>query len=145
MREKYKVFMVIAIIIIDFIVIYYNLIGKYLFEFKINWSITIPKGDTIIFEKKPEPSFHGDGQTYLVLEYNNRKLQKLKESIEWNKSKNIELEKEIIELLGYMDVPKHNYPNFDEEYLYYYDKRDDLSRLYLILINKNMYLIEDCR
>lgn len=142
-KLEIKKLIFIIIVIIAIIAIYYSMIGKYIFQFRANWSITIPKGDKIIFERKKEPSFNGDGEQYLILEYNNsRKLQKIKESIEWNENKNVDLEKEIIELLDYMKVPNETYPNFDEEYLYYYDKESDFTRIYLINIDKKIYIIE---
>lgn len=119
------------------------MIGEYIFQFRTNWSITIPKGDKIIFERNKEPSFNGDGEQYLIIEYDNsKKLQKVKEIIEWNENKNTKLEQKIIELLDYMKVPSETYPNFNEEYSYYYSQKSEFNRIYLINISKKIYIIE---
>lgn len=143
MKVRYMIFILIIIIIIAIVTIYYHLNAKYIYQFKANWNLSIPKSDKVIFKKKKDVSFNGDGEQYFVLEYNNSsKIEKLKENINWENSKNIELENEILELLDYTKIPKENIPDFNNEYLHYSYKKADFTRIYLIYINQKIYIIE---
>lgn len=150
MKEKCKILITllvfICIIIAILISTYYTTLGKYIIEIKLGWKINIPRGDNTVYEKRTEPSFGGDGERYCILEYKNqKKISQLDNNIQWNKQKDIELEKRIIKILNNLNVEEEYLPNLEEDYDYYVKRgeRDDRNTITILKFDKRIYIVED--
>lgn len=134
----------IFILIILIMLLYNNTFGNYLFELNVNWGFQLPNPDKTIYNVRTEPGFLGDRVAYTILEYkSDRKLEKL-DKIDW-KSKKRSLEEEIASILSILEIDKNQLLNFDNEYLYYEQKKDYSSALYVIYMYNEgkIYIIED--
>ncbi|WP_312147983.1 hypothetical protein [Paenibacillus odorifer] len=121
---------------------------NYYETWKINWGISIskPTESKVIFESPP--SFHGDGESYYVLDYDEKQFKEIKDAAFWHP-----LNVDFIDLLqerisSFKDSVIAIYPNEKEKYeklfqanpieleergLYYYKKKDDGSYCIVIL------------
>ena len=132
---------ILAIILIISTVLYQNMINSYKHVIKINWNIKIPKPNNIIYIKEKEPSFHGDGQSYYVLEYNIKKAKEIKSNITFHEGEQW-IQEEVLKIIDYMQIPREFYPDFKKEYVYYMVKSKDSSALYLLYLDKKLYIVE---
>lgn len=141
---KLKKILKILFTIILFVMLYQNTFGNYFFVLKLNWNITLPTADKVIYTSRTNPGFHGDGFRYLVTKYRtNRKIKKLNH-IDWGTEKDEIIEKEILQVLGNLKVDKEYLLNFDDEYKHYEIVRRDYSKLFLIYKEKKgiLYILE---
>ncbi|MEK4474471.1 hypothetical protein NSQ91_14735 [Paenibacillus sp. FSL R7-0048] len=121
---------------------------NYYETWKINWGISIskPTESKVIFESPP--SFHEDGESYYVLDYDEKQFKEIKDAAFWHP-----LNVDFIDLLkerisSFKDSVIAIYPNEKEKYeklfqanpieleergLYYYKKKDDGSYCIVIL------------
>lgn len=132
---------ILAIILIISTVLYQNIINSYRHVIKINWNIKIPKPNNIIYIKEKEPSFHGDGQSYYVLEYNIKKAKEIKSNITFHEGEQW-IQEEVLKIIDYMQIPREFYPDFKKEYVYYMVKSKDSSELYLLYLDNKLYIVE---
>lgn len=132
---------ILAIILIISTVLYQNMINSYKHVIKINWNIKIPKPNNIIYIKEKEPSFHGDGQSYYVLEYNIKKAKEIKSNITFHEGEQW-IQEEVLKIIDYMQIPREFYPDFKKEYVYYMVKSKDSSALYLLYLDNKLYIVE---
>jgi len=137
---KYRIIILIILVLI-LILLYQNTIGSYMFAIKLNWNIEIPKPNNIIYIKEKEPSFHGDGQSYYVLEYNIKKAKELKSNIMFHEGEQW-VEEEVLKIIDYMQIPREFYPDLKKEYVYYMVKSKDSSALYLLYLDNKLYIVE---
>lgn len=142
MKAKYIIIILILIIAVTLLGIYI-MRNSYILQFKLNWDIKLPKPDQIIYKKEKEASFNGDGEQYFIYEYTNmKKLERIKNGINWQLDKNIQMENEIIKILEYMGISEDLYPDFNSNYLYSYKKEENFTSIYLLYINNQLYIIE---
>ncbi len=132
---------ILAIILIISTVLYQNMINSYRHVIKINWNIKIPEPNDVIYMKEKEPSFHGDGENYYVLEYNIKKVKELKSNIMFHEGEQW-VEEEVLKIIDYMQIPREFYPDFKKEYVYYMVKSKDSSALYLLYLDNKLYIVE---
>ncbi|MEK4156080.1 hypothetical protein NYE27_13450 [Paenibacillus sp. FSL R10-2779] len=126
---------------------------------KINWGIAIfkPTKSKVIFESPP--SLHGDGESYYVLDYNDKQFKEIKDATSWHPLtvESIAPLKERIS--SFKDSVIAIYPNEKAKYeklfqanpielkesgLYYYKKKDDDSYC-IVILNvelKRVYMME---
>jgi hypothetical protein len=121
---------------------------NYYETWKINWGISIskPTESKVIFESPP--SFHGDGESYYVLDYDEKQFKEIKDAAFWHPL-NVESIDPLKERISsFKDSVIAIYPNEKEKYeklfwsnpieleergLYYYKKKDDGSYCIVIL------------
>ncbi|MEK5238246.1 hypothetical protein NST99_21390 [Paenibacillus sp. FSL L8-0470] len=123
------------------------------------WGITIPKPAELVVVFESEPSFHGDGEGYYVLNYNEEQLAKVQDQALWQpitEESRHSLEGEVsrftqsIILVSQKEIAKYGklYKNYPTEYdagdYYYYKKKEDGSYCIVILnVDKQrLYLME---
>lgn len=141
-----KILIAIGIVILSFIV-------KDAFQYQIpetsyadiihiNWSIDISKDYKEIYSTDSGASFHGDGERYNVLQYKNSNDVLLSEN--FTNSKNTDMEFEVWEILGHLDIPKEYLPDFQNSYQYFATTKEDHSRIYFIFVpdTKKLYVVE---
>lgn len=102
------------------------------------WGITIPKPAELVVVFESEPSFHGDGEGYYVLNYNEEQLAKVQDQALWQpitEESRHSLEGEVsrftqsIILVSQKEIAKYGklYKNYPTEYdagdYYYYKRR----------------------
>lgn len=134
---KYKVVIIIALIILT-ILLYKNSI---ILSMKLNWNINIPKYEKIVYQKESEVSFNGDGESYYILEYETKKLDKIEQKLSFFE-KDEKIQPEIIEILKRLEVPEELYPNFNTEYKYLKKEKEPFSLIYILLLENKLYIIE---
>lgn len=114
-----------------------------------NWDIEMPKGAKEILYESSNASFLGDGERYSVYECEDE--DSIRNSFEWkdDKSKLIVegFEDVINKIRGYEDgeIPDEYVPDLTRDFLYYYKKLEDNSKIYIIYIpgDGNIYISED--
>lgn len=113
------------------------------------WGITIskPSESEVVFES--EPSFHGDGENYFILDYNEQQLSQLRDQVIWqpiNEGSRNALDAEVQRF--YQSVTESYPQEMAAEYNtgddYYYKKKEDGSYCIVILnVDKQrLYLME---
>lgn len=110
-----------------------------------NWEIPLPKSYEELYSIDSGASFHGDGYRYHVFSY--KEELKQNEIAKFSSEKNVNVEKEVENILISLKVSKESRPDFSEEY-YWYKKNDnnDLrNNLYLIYFiqDKMLHIIEE--
>ncbi len=113
---------------------YYHIINS-------NWNINLPREYEEIYHTDSGPSFHGDGERYAIFQYEN--LDEINSLLEWE-NKNDYVEPRIKEILDNLEVSKEYYPDFNNDFRYYYKIKEDRSEIYIILNSKlkKVYIIE---
>lgn len=113
------------------------------------WGITIPKPSEseVVFES--EPSFHGDGEKYFILDYNEEQLAKVRDQGIWqpiNEESRNALDDEVLRFNQSVteSYPQEKAAEYDEGDYYYYKKKEDGSYCFVILnVDKQrLYLME---
>lgn len=136
-------FIVVLFIIIVGIV-ELTFIGKgYAEILKVNWDVSLPSGYKQIYEKDSGPSFLGDGERYHIFTY--KHAERVNHYVDWKDKKNTLFEDEVSKILSSLDVPKEYYPDFKKDYKCYFTKNYDSSKLYIIFVESNIYVVEDIR
>ncbi|MEG2016949.1 MAG: hypothetical protein RR128_00655 [Clostridium sp.] len=112
---------------------------------KENWDISLPKGYEQIYEKDSEPSFLGDGERYHIFRY--KHAERVNHYIDWKDKKNILLEDEVSKVLSNLNLEEEYYPDFKQDYKYYFTNSDDSSKIYIIFVESEskIYVVEDIR
>lgn len=102
------------------------------------WGITIPKPAELVVVFESEPSFHGDGEGYYVLNYNEEQLAKVQDQALWQpitEESRHSLEEEVSRFtqsiipVSRKEIAKYGklYKNYPTEYdtgdYYYYTKK----------------------
>lgn len=115
--------------------------GKYFHTININWKIDLPSKYDEIYYKDSGSSFLGDGERYAIFQYET--LDEVKNVIEW-KTKDNSIEGYITKILENLEVPKENYPNFNNDFIYYHKLKEDNSQMYIILNSElnRIYIVE---
>lgn len=144
MKLKY-IFIIVLFVVIIGVIIYLNTLGNAAFVIKLNWGINLPNSDKMIYYIDSGPSFNGDGEYYTVLEYKSKNSIKKLDNVAWVNEKNTNIENKIDIILSGLKVKKENYPNFNNNYRYYYSKKEDSSEIFIInSTNDNkLYIIEN--
>lgn len=110
-----------------------------------NWGILLPKGYGELSSIDSGASFHGDGYRYHVFSYKEELSQN--EIEKFSSEKNVNVEKEVENILISLKVSKENRPDFSEEYYWYKknDTKDSRNNLYLIYFtqDKMLHIIEE--
>lgn len=114
---------------------YYHIINS-------NWKINLPREYDEIYHTNSGASFHGDGERYSIFQYEN--LDEINSLLEWE-NKNDYVEFRIKEILDNLEIPKEYSPDFNNDFRYYYEMREDRSEIYIILDSdlKGIYIIEN--
>ena len=133
--------LVIIIILAIIILVCKNIFSSYVFAIKMNWNINIPIQKKIIYKKESETSFRGEGQSYYILEYSNKKLKELEQKLSFDKNDE-KIQKEIIKILEELEVPEKFYPNFNIKYKYLKKEEEPFSLIYILLLEDKLYVIE---
>jgi hypothetical protein len=135
---------ILLVIVLLISVISYLIISKpYTEIIQLNWDIKLPKPCKEIYAVDSGASFHGDGERYHIFEYKNEDDINL--SLNWENSKNIEIELAIKKVLNNLNVSRENMPNFEDNYKYYSKTKKDSSKIYFVFFPniKKLYVIED--
>ncbi len=116
--------------------------NRYYHIININWKINLPREYEEIYYTDSGPSFHGDGKRYSIFQYES--LDEINNILDW-KTRNDNIEQPIINILEKLEVPKEYYPNFNDEFKYYYNIEEDRSQIYIILNSnlKKVYIVEN--
>lgn len=116
--------------------------NRYYHILNMNWKLNLPRQYEEIYYKDSGESFHGDGERYSVFQYNT--LEEINNAIELN-SKNDNIEPSVTKILEKLKVSKDYYPDFNNDYKYYYKIKEDTSQLYIILDSnlKKAYIVEN--
>lgn len=150
---------IILIILIGLGYVAFGKYGSYYEVWESNWGITILEPDEIhvVFESKP--SFHGDGEGYYVLEYNEKQMEAFKKEPFWQPINDASVHVLEGKVSSFIESVKEIYPTETEKYesifqknpveygtgdLYYYLRQDDGSYCITILNveKKRMYMME---
>lgn len=102
----------------------------------------MPREYEEIYHTDSGASFHGDGQRYSIFEY--KSLDEINSLLEW-KHKNDNIKPFIMSILRKLEVPKEYYPDFNDDFSYYYEVQEDKSEIYIILNSslKKVYIVEN--
>lgn len=116
--------------------------NRYYHILNINWKLNLPRQYEDIYYKDSGASFHGDGARYSVFQYNT--LEEINNTIELN-SKNDTMEPAITKILENLKVSKDYYPDFNNDFKYYYKVKEDNSQLYILIDStlKKAYIVEN--
>lgn len=114
-----------------------------------NWDIEMPKGAKQIFYESSEVSFLGDGEKYSVYECEDE--NSIRNSFDWQDDKSKLMSegfKTIIhKIRAYegTEIPDEYVPDLTGEFLYYYKKLEDNSKIYIIYVpgESKIYISED--
>lgn len=136
---------ILSIIIIGFLRYFDN----YSYIINESWNIKIPRDYEEIYKKDSGASFNGDGQRYHIFKY--EKSEKINDIVSWSdtadlyQGKNRFLEEEVTKILSSLEVPSEYYPSYQGGYMYYYEAKEDSSRIFMLHdYNSNMlYVVED--
>lgn len=115
--------------------------SRYYHTVNMNWKINLPREYEEIYYTDSGPSFHGDGERYSVFKYET--LNEINNVVEWREKNNIE--PFVMSILGRLEVPKEYYPDFNDDFRYYYEMKEDRSEIYIILNSrlKKVYIVEN--
>ena len=108
---------------------------------KINWDIELPKNYKEIYNFKSERSLLGDGVRYHVFEYDS--INNLSAILEWELGGNSRLEEEINNILKKESILEKYFPNFLNEYKTFIKFAEDSSKIYIILEENRIYILEN--
>ena len=141
MKKKAICFTILFISLIGIGTIYKLVNKPYNKILNSNWDIEIPGNYTEIYGNSTE-SFLGDGERLHIFEYDND--VELEQCLDFTAKKSSGVEAYINAKLSSISVPVEYMPEFDGEYRYFVEKRDDLSKLYLVYFpeEKKLYIWE---
>lgn len=140
----------VPLIILGFIIMGFSrYFDNYSYIINENWSIKIPRDYEEIYKKDSGPSFHGDGLRYHIFKY--ERSEKINDIVSWSdtadlyQGKNRFLEGEVTKILSSLEVPSEHYPSFHGGYMYYYEAKEDSSRIFMLhdYNSKVLYVVED--
>lgn len=117
--------------------------SKYISIINTNWNINLPKDMKEIYSFDNEQSFLGDGVRYHVFELNSNATII---DLNWNNTF-LDVKSSVNNIIGSLSIPIEYYPDFTQEYKYYYVLEKDSSELYILFNDKSnrIYIIEDIR
>lgn len=140
----------VPLIILGFIIIgiskYFD---NYSFIINENWNIKIPRNFIETYKKDSGPSFHGDGLRYHIFKYD--RSEKIDDIVSWSdtadlyQGKNRFVEGEVTKILSSLQVTSEYYPSFQGGYMYYYEAKEDASRIFMLhdYDSNLIYIVED--
>jgi hypothetical protein len=134
----------IIIIVLLLILIYMYFFENIYIAIKLNWGISIPRGDSLIYKSDTCIRSYQLCPTYSVIKYKSKiKLKKIN-AIKWKNDKNNNFELEIYNELKDNIIDDKYMIDFNEPYLLYNITRYDGNKLYLIYFpeNETLYIIE---
>lgn len=144
MRKKSLV--IILLILIGFIT--YNLIKLntiYSQNISSNWNIKLPSSYSQVYPLTNDSTLEKPCKRYHIFKYDD--INQLNNLLNWKIKDDSSLEDTLTTILNSMDIPKEFMPQFQCDYKYFIQKKDDSSIIYILLVNKyNMlYIIEDIK
>ena len=141
--NKYRIIAFFVILIVGGF-LFSLLDHTYTSTIKLNWSINLPKPSNQIYSiDNSHESWFGDGERYHVLTYHDSK--KIIKSLDWKNGRYPLAETEVLRILGNLEVPTANLPDFQKPYIYYIKREQNVSStIYLIYFpdTKTLYVIE---
>ena len=104
--------------------------------FNLRWHLKINILNPVLYESHTDPSFNGDGDTYMIL------FNLWQNDIPNNHFHSPVYEKEVVETLSNMNVPEKEYPDFSKSYNFYYAELMDHSYIYVFDFTDKIYILE---
>lgn len=144
MKKSTKIIFIIAVVIVAIPVGMY-IAGNYYFTnariYEETWNINLPRNVQEEYSKKTDTSFHGDGISYTVFQYDDS-ASHFTNSL--TKEKNTDMEKDVSTILLALSVEKKNSPDFSHSYLWSHQGKEDGSKLYIIydLDTEKLYVVQ---
>lgn len=116
--------------------------NRYYHTINMNWDINLPREYEEVYYKDSGASFLGDGERYSVFQY--KSLDEINNVIEW-KIKEDNIEHHVTKILENLGVPTDYYPDYNNNFKYYYKTEEDRSEIYIILNSslKKVYIVEN--
>lgn len=148
--KKNRGFKVIGAILVIFIftigVKTYSFINEksnYINTIESNWGISIPDEYSRIYSIDSGDSLLGDGERYNVFKYQGNSQIDIEAN--WEEKKSFFIENSISAISKSLEVKEEYKINFEEEYKYFYNKKEGSSEIYIILFEKSnvLYVIEN--
>ncbi|MGL5380685.1 hypothetical protein [Clostridium sp.] len=117
--------------------------NNYINTIESNWGISIPEGYSRVYSSDSGGSLLGDGERYNVFKYEGDSLNSIK--VNWEEKKSFFVENSISAISKSLEVKEEYKINFEEEYKYFYNKKEDSSEIYMVFLKKSnlLYIIED--
>ena len=136
-------FIILGLILMSGIVLFFFGRKGYIEVLKINWGIDLPSSSEKIYYKEHNVSL-GDGEYYMIFQYEKNQKEELLSSAPWISYRNNELEASVQKILKMLEVEETYWINFNDEYLYYFSEKEDHSKIYIIWNKKDMlvYILE---
>ncbi|WP_207707483.1 hypothetical protein, partial [Clostridium tarantellae] len=115
--------------------------SKYYNTINMNWEINLQREYEELYYTDSGPTFNGHGERYFVFKYET--LDEINNSLEW-KVKNDDMQVNVTKILEILKVPNEYYPNYNNNFKYYYKIKKDNSKIYVILDSslKKLYITE---
>lgn len=136
-------FIIIGLILLSGIILFFFGQNDYTEALKNNWGINLLSPKTEIYYKEHNGSL-GDGEYYAIFQYEESQKDDLLGTVNWISYKNNEFESNVQLILKILEVDEEYFPNFENEYLYYFKEKEDRSKIYIIWNKKEMlvYILE---
>lgn len=145
MKNSLKFIVLTVLVIIVFLAtfLYVQINKPYAEVIDINWSIKLPDSYKEIYSIESEATVHGDGERYHVFQY--AKENDINQAVNWESNKDKSIETKVNKVLSELSVSKENMPDFQNNYKYYTELKDKMSKIYLVYFpdTKKLYVIED--
>ncbi|MGL5327721.1 MAG: hypothetical protein ACRDD7_00540 [Peptostreptococcaceae bacterium] len=153
MNKKRGLWLVLGLILLCLVGVLYSCSDAIITDpveiIKTNWDIDLPKNSKEIFHESSGGSFLGDGEKYSVYECEDEKSISVSFDWKYDEDKDVVdgFEDVIHKIKSYenTEIPDEFIPDLDKDFVYYYKKLDDNSKIYIILIDgdNKLYISED--
>ncbi|WP_058486536.1 hypothetical protein [Defluviitalea phaphyphila] len=145
MKKPLKLISILLLFVILSGVFFYMKTNNYAKIINLNWDIKLPNSYKEVYSTDSGANFHGDGEKYHIFEYKNE--EEINKALDWIDGKNVQIEAEIDKILNNFDISKKNIPipDYNKEYKYYTEIKEDNSKIYFLFIpeTKMLYIVED--
>ena len=113
---------------------------------KLNWHLSLPETDVVIYEKNSGASFTGDGTRYHILQYDEENAAIILKSFDWEAGElDSELAIKMNEWLDDIEVPSEERPKQNEwKHTTLLRKEDNRDRLIMFFdeSTNQLYVVE---